>query len=414
MSIVVGKKLRETREAQNRTLAEVASATHIRLHYLKSMESGKFDALPSQLQVKGFLRSYAGYLELDPEPLLEAIDLDPWTALETLSKETQEGEQESESTQVDSASSFESIGKSLKSQRETLGLSLEDVTQHTHLRIRYLEALEAGNMDALPSPVQGRGMLKNYADFLGLDSDRLLLRFADGLQARLTETTIEKAKQSIRPKTKPSRREPRFFSRDLIFGVLLALFLVTFIIWGTLQISEFRSDQDEKPTAPSIAEVLLPSSTPTLIPSTTPTLSSLANDSNNVIEIENEPVTEETQDIIFISDRVDGAVQVQIVARQRAWMRITVDGKVEFDGRILPGNAYGFAGEEYVEITTGNGAALQVLYNDLDLGTLGAYGEVINFVITVNGVQTPTPTITMTPTETQTPEITLTPTPQGD
>ena len=70
-------------------------------------------------------------------------------------------------------------------------------------------------------------------------------------------------------------------------------------------------------------------------------------------------------------------------------MRITVDGEVEFDGRVIPGNIYGFSGEEYVEITTGNGAGLQVLYNDLDLGTLGSFGEVINFVITVNGVQTP-------------------------
>ena len=37
----------------------------------------------------------------------------------------------------------------------------------------------------LPSPVQGRGMLKNYADFLGLESDTLLLTFADGLQTGL-------------------------------------------------------------------------------------------------------------------------------------------------------------------------------------------------------------------------------------
>jgi hypothetical protein len=92
-------------------------------------------------------------------------------------------------------------------------------------------------------------------------------------------------------------------------------------------------------------------------------------------------------------------------------MRITVDGEVEFDGRITPGTIYGFAGEEYVEITTGNGAGLQVFYNEQDLGTLGAIGEVINFVITINGVQTPTPTITLTPTSTATPEETPTPTP---
>jgi hypothetical protein len=140
-------------------------------------------------------------------------------------------------------------------------------------------------------------------------------------------------------------------------------------------------------------------------------------ENNAAVEVVAEPVEEVTQEILFISDNVDGVVQVQIIARQRTWMRITVDGKVEFDGRTITGSAYGFAGEEYVEITTGNGAALQVFYNDMDLGTLGDYGEIINFVITASGVQTPTPTITRTPTNTitptgtQTPEITQTPAP---
>ncbi len=412
MSIVVGKKLREAREAKERTLAEAAGSTHIRQHYLEAMESGNFDVLPSKLQVKGFLRSYASYLGLNPEPLIEAIDLDPWSALESLSEVPKIEIAETESPEVDSVSSFKSIGESLKSQREILGLSLDDVEQHTHLRMRYLKALEAGEMDDLPSPVQGRGMLKNYADFLGMDSEKLLLHFAEGLQARLTEYTPKTTQRFVRPKTRPARRELRFFSRDLIFGVMLALFLVTFIVWGALQVTEIRSDQGGEPTAPSIAEVLLPSATPSQFPTATPTLTSPTNENSTPVEVVAELPEEETQEITLIPGNADGAVQVQIVARQRAWMRITVDGKVEFDGRIIRGSAYGFAGEEYVEISTGNGAALQVFYNDQDLGILGDYGEVINFVITTSGVQTPTPTITMTPTETQTPEVTPTPTPE--
>jgi cytoskeletal protein RodZ len=411
MSIVVGKKLRKAREVQNLTLAEAADSTHIRLHYLEAMEAGNFDRLPSKLQIKGFLRSYAGYLGLNPEPLIEAVDLDPWSALDSLNEEVITEAEKLESPIVDSASSFISIGESLRSQREILGLSLDDVEQHTHLRNRYLQALEAGAMDSLPSPVQGRGMLKNYADFLGMDSDQLLLRFAEGLQARLSESATETTERFVRPKTRPSRREQRFFSRDLIFGVTLALFLITFIVWGALQVTELRSNQDGEPTAPSIAEVLLPTSTPSQFPTATSTSATIITDENNVVEVFDQPIEEATQDKLFISGNLDGAVQVQIVARQRAWMRITVDGKVEFDGRILTGTAYGFAGEEYVEITTGNAAALQVFYNDTELGTLGDYGEIINFVITSSGVQTPTPTITMTPTDTQTPEPTQTPTP---
>ena len=166
MSRVVGKKLRETREAQKLTLQEVADATHIRLRFLEAMESGDFGALPSPLQIKGFLRSYGGLLGLNPEALIEAVDLDPWTALATLNEEVEPQSEPAEADLMDSASSFEYIGQTLQAQREILGLSLEDVAQHTHLRIRYLRALEAGANDDLPSPVQGRGMLKNFADFL--------------------------------------------------------------------------------------------------------------------------------------------------------------------------------------------------------------------------------------------------------
>ena len=215
MSRVVGKKLRETREAKNLTLEQVADATHIRLRYLKAMELGDFNALPSQLQVKGFIRSYSGYLGLDAASLLEAVDLDPWTALATISDDVEFEEARPDTPEIDSALSFETIGKTLQAQREALGLSLEDIAQHTHLKIRYLEALESGEINALPSPVQGRGMLKNYAGFLGLDADQMLLRFADGLQARLTET-VQKSPRAIHPskdKLKPARKAvfiPRF------------------------------------------------------------------------------------------------------------------------------------------------------------------------------------------------------------
>ena len=47
--------------------------------------------------------------------------------------------------------------------------------------------MEKGHLDDLPSPVQGRGMISNYANFLNLDGESVLLRFAEGLQLRRLE-----------------------------------------------------------------------------------------------------------------------------------------------------------------------------------------------------------------------------------
>ena len=67
----------------------------------------------------------------------------------------------------------------------------------------YLQALEAGEFDHLPSSVQARGMLNNYAHFLDLDVDALLLTFAEGLQTqRLRATTQTRMNQ---PKNQPRK-----------------------------------------------------------------------------------------------------------------------------------------------------------------------------------------------------------------
>jgi hypothetical protein len=94
-------------------------------------------------------------------------------------------------------------------------------------------------------------------------------------------------------------------------------------------------------------------------------------------------------------------VQVYITVRQRAWVRVLVDSELQFEGRVIPGSAYTYSGDEQVEILTGNGAALYVFLNQQDLGTLGSYGQIVHRILTAQGALTPTPTITLTPTATE-------------
>jgi len=100
------------------------------------------------------------------------------------------------------------------------------------------------------------------------------------------------------------------------------------------------------------------------------------------------------------------ALQLYIVVRQRAWMRILVDGKESFQGRVLPGNAYTFTGDKQIELLTSNGAALQVYYNQADTGILGALGEVVMRIYSLEGVLTPT--ASLVPTAQPTPKTTAT------
>src|SRR3954462_11052048 len=52
-------------------IADVEVATKIRAKYLRALENEEFGLLPGNTFVKTFLRTYAEYLGLDPQLLLE-------------------------------------------------------------------------------------------------------------------------------------------------------------------------------------------------------------------------------------------------------------------------------------------------------------------------------------------------------
>jgi hypothetical protein len=66
------------------------------------------------------------------------------------------------------------IGSSLRSAREGRKLDLADVEQATHIRTKYLQALEDERFDVLPGPAYVKGFLRTYADHLGLDGQQFL------------------------------------------------------------------------------------------------------------------------------------------------------------------------------------------------------------------------------------------------
>lgn len=61
----IGTSLREARLRQGVDLPRIEADTKIRAKYLRALEDEKFEVLPAETYVKGFLRTYAEYLGLD-------------------------------------------------------------------------------------------------------------------------------------------------------------------------------------------------------------------------------------------------------------------------------------------------------------------------------------------------------------
>lgn len=70
----IGNTLREARLRRALDIADCESATKIRAKYLRALEEEQFEILPGPTYVKGFLRTYAEFLDLDGRLVLDEYE----------------------------------------------------------------------------------------------------------------------------------------------------------------------------------------------------------------------------------------------------------------------------------------------------------------------------------------------------
>jgi hypothetical protein len=117
------------------------------------------------------------------------------------------------------------IGESLRRARSDRGLGLEEVSDATKIRVRYLRALENEDWGALPAPAYARGFLRTYASYLGLDADVLV----EELRRTVGDADAGPAEER-RPVPPPGG--PGFPSRGILVaaGAVVAVLAVLFVI----------------------------------------------------------------------------------------------------------------------------------------------------------------------------------------
>src|SRR4051812_5642092 len=115
---------------------------------------------------------------------------------------------------------YSDIGILLTRARERMGMNLWQASQAMHIRVKYLEALENGNLADMPGTAYTKGYLQAYASFLQLDKEEILRRF----------TAVENAlpqRGFFFPEVFSKEKKP---GRGLIWGSL-ALAFVAYLSW---------------------------------------------------------------------------------------------------------------------------------------------------------------------------------------
>jgi cytoskeletal protein RodZ len=459
MDLSIGAQLKQIRESQGIALETIAHKTHIALDYLQAIEADDVDALPSKVHLRGFLRLYASELgvTLDEltvggyhlsEEILNSTDADNTELVQDNQStpidepgETQVDKTPSEtdtqpepepatipsaetaappslildpestslpSESKESALIFQAIGEKIQQRRKLLSLSISEIHDNLHIPPQHLASIEAGQFDQLPSPVQAKGMLINYAEFLNLDTDALLSKYTDALQLQRIEkqdVVSQRGKRSARELSPTALRLKNFFTVDLLVITVLFLAFATFVIWGVNRILASDTPEIVESNIPGVSDILLATDTPT--PELTSEMETTTEAEDVITEtgvIEEEP--------LFTPVANTDPINILLVPRQQLWVQVTVDGDLAFQGRLLPGNAYDYSGQEQIDILTGNIGALQILFNNQDIGSQGLFGQVADLSFTASGLVLPPPT--STPTITETPQATPSPTESDD
>ena len=104
----------------------------------------------------------------------------------------------------------QSLGETLRTARETKGLSVGDIAKTTHVRSEYLKALEEGRFEDLPENIYTKNYLKLYAKEVGLEPARMLALYARerGQAAGVVPLTAE-GEPAPAPVRRPARRPVR-------------------------------------------------------------------------------------------------------------------------------------------------------------------------------------------------------------
>ncbi len=271
------------------------------------------------------------------------------------------------------------LGSELRTTREAQGISLSEAAAATRIRERYLKALESNDWTSLPTPVQTRGFLRNYAVFLGLNEERVLMAFGQAARSGAMALPPSLIADGVRTADKDgavfdprdiqierTRTMPAWLSSDILIGVALAL-VVALVGFAVLQLVSNNSNQ--APTA-----------------KTTPLATGSAPQPTGG------PMSDQPTPATPTFDASAGSVELVLEATEHVWVRVTVDGAPVLEGILAPGAPQTWQGAQQIVLETANGAGLKATVNGQPQGPLGERGQAKMMAWGPNGLLQFTPT----------------------
>ena len=288
-----------------------------------------------------------------------------------------------------------SVGEILIEGRKLKGLTLEIVERETRIRKSILEKLEKGDWSSL-EPTYIKGLLKNYANYLGLDEQRVLAFYRREYDEKKQAKSTRQLKK-IQPRF---RLTPTLLSILLIVGVVSAVVFYLFYQYRSFTAAPYLDVQEPKDNTKisslqinvvgktlndSILKIngeevqVSPGGTFSIAVGLKEGVNLLtitsANRFGNINTVKRTVVVEESKDSKKDSENKVVNLELKIIDRS-TFLTIEVDGKKTFEGLMIEGSSKVFSAKEKIKIFSDDGGATFIKYKD-DEFSLGKRGEKI-------------------------------------
>lgn len=254
---------------------------------------------------------------------------------------------------------LQEIGANLFSARTEKGLDLDSIVAKTQITKRVLIAIEQGHLEELPEPFYTKALIKKYANILGITD------IPDYTVVNLEQAavTAKSSKQLDIKKYVHKWQFPKLQLRSQHL-YLVYLVLVGVAVKGIATVVDNPSP-GERPILFTETDI---SQTNTTSITNSPTKNSTAT----------------SQLVTQSNTKVADSVVVDINVKERCWLKVVVDEKVEFEGTLLKGTTKTWTGQEKITIVAGNAGGIVVTYNKGQGKILGEPGEVEEVTYTLN------------------------------
>ena len=125
------------------------------------------------------------------------------------------------------------LGELLRAQREKKGITLDQAAADTRIREKFLKALEDADYQSLPGAVYTQGFLRNYAGYLDLDQDDLVVMFHQERGTMAADTA-----RSFEP-MRPIMGRSLIFTPAVLVPVVVLAGIVLFVGYLYYQFTSF-------------------------------------------------------------------------------------------------------------------------------------------------------------------------------